>query len=459
MKVFDNVLRINLRAYVKLSQLAIPYLEETNGTIISISSIASTHPTKLALAYDISKAGVDMMTKVMALELGPRIKVNTINPGVTASNFGQNSGVPIEMMKQLELQSARQAPLQTIGRPLDIANAVAFLASKDAQFITGANLVVDGGAKNSRDFTGKVVLVTGSSSGIGEGIVKLLSVLGAKVVVTGRKEDQVKRVAQEVQELSPKKLKPLAVVADVTKNDDLNNLMNQTIKTFGKLDVLVNNAGIGMFAGVKDKNLMKVFDNVLRINLRAYVKLSQLAIPYLEETNGTIISISSIASTHPTKLGLPYDISKAGVDMMTKVMALELGPRIRVNTINPGATESNLGANAGIPVQMMKQVADLMAKRAPLQTTGRPLDIANAVAFLASKDAQFITGANLVVDGGLSIDGSTQPNDTVDSDQYRDLPIAPPDPHRQGLGLLEAQPLDGRSELSESRGNQINRLF
>ncbi|CAG2176508.1 unnamed protein product, partial [Oppiella nova] len=145
-------------------------------------------------------------------------------------------------------------------------------------------------AKNSRDFTGKVVLVTGSSSGIGEGIVKLLSVLGAKVVVTGRKEDQVKRVAQEVQELSPKRLKPLAVVADVTKSYDLNNLMNQTIKTFGKLDVLVNNAGIGMFAGVKDNNLMKVFDKVIRTNLRAYVKLSQLAIPYLEETNGTIIS-------------------------------------------------------------------------------------------------------------------------------------------------------------------------
>ncbi|CAG2180562.1 unnamed protein product, partial [Oppiella nova] len=126
-------------------------------------------------------------------------------------------------------------------------------------------------AKNSRDFTGKVVLVTGSSSGIGEGIAKLFSVLGANVVVTGRKEDQVKRVAQEVQELSPKKLKPLAVVADVTKSDDLNNLMNQTIKTFGKLDVLVNNAGMGMFVSVKDKNLMKVFDNVLRINLRAYV--------------------------------------------------------------------------------------------------------------------------------------------------------------------------------------------
>ncbi|CAG2180696.1 unnamed protein product, partial [Oppiella nova] len=126
------------------------------------------------------------------------------------------------------------------GKPLDVAYAVVYLASKEAQFVSGANLVVDGGLPS----TGKVVLVTGSSSGIGKGIVKLFSVLGAEVVVTGRKEGQVKRVAQEVQELSPKKLKPLAVVADVTKNDDLNRLMNETIKTFGKLDVLVNNAGM-----------------------------------------------------------------------------------------------------------------------------------------------------------------------------------------------------------------------
>ncbi|CAG2176832.1 unnamed protein product, partial [Oppiella nova] len=402
MKVFDKVIRTNLRAYVKLSQLAIPYLEETNGTIISISSIASTHPTKLGLPYDISKAGVDMMTKVMALELGPRIRVNTINPGATQSNIGPNAGLPVQMMKQFEDLMAKRAPLQTIGRPLDIANAVVFLASKDAQFITGANLVVDGGAKNSRDFTGKVVLVTGSSSGIGEGIAKLFSVLGAKVVVTGRKEDQVKRVAQEVQELSPKRLKPLAVVADVTKTDDLNRLLNQTIQTFGKLDVLVNNAGIGMFAGVKDKNFMKSFDLINRVNLRAYLRLSQLSVPYLEETNGTIISISSIASMLPTKLGMAYGISKSGVDMMTKVLALELGPKIRVNAVNPGLIETNIKTgNTGVDPDLIPIFEAQMVSRTPLKMRGKPLDVAYAVVYLASKEAQFVSGANLVVDGGL----------------------------------------------------------
>ncbi|CAG2108510.1 unnamed protein product [Medioppia subpectinata] len=256
---------------------------------------------------------------------------------------------------------------------------------------------------NGRDFTGKVVLVTGSSSGIGEGIVKLFSALGANVVVTGRKADQVKRVAQEVQDLSPKKLKPLAVVADVTKNGDLNNLLNQTIKTFGKLDVLVNNAGVGMFSHIKDPNFMKVFDTLIRVNLRAYLKLTHLAVPYLEATNGSIVSISSIVALVPMKLGTAYSISKAGADIMTKTLALELGPRIRVNAINPGMTQTNFDAsgNSGADPALVQKIVTEMFGRVPLQKVGQPLDVANGVAFLASNDAQYITGANLVIDGGI----------------------------------------------------------
>ncbi|CAG2169624.1 unnamed protein product [Oppiella nova] len=151
---------------------------------------------------------------------------------------------------------------------------------------------------NSRNFTGKVILVTGSNSGIGEGIVKLFSILGANVVVTGRKADDVQRVGKEVQELSPKKL-----------------------------------------------------------------KLSQ---------------------------ELAYAPAKAGLDMLTRVLALELGPKgIRVNTLNPGATQVDKTGDPGVD------------KITPLRREGQPLDMAKGVAFLGSSDASFITGANLVVDGGL----------------------------------------------------------
>ncbi|CAG2112433.1 unnamed protein product [Medioppia subpectinata] len=413
-KVFDNLIRLNLRAYLKLTHLAVPYLEATNGTVISISSIAGLVLAKMTTAYAISKAGGDIMTRTLALELGPRIRVNSISPGNTQTNINENAGdIDPTMLKWFEQEMFKRIPLQKVGQPLDMANGVAFLASNEAQYITGVNLVIDGGAniyynlsdedysqvKRSRNFTGKVVLTTGSSSGIGEGIVKLFSLLGASVVVTGRNATDIHRVAKEVQELSPKKLKALEVTADVTKSDDLQRLLNETIKTYGKLDVLVNNAGIGPTAGVRDKAFMDVFDRTIDVNLRAYAELCHLAVDYLDQTNGTIISISSIASTHPYIANMAYEVSKSGVDMMTKVLALELGPRIRVNAINPGLVESNLMGS--LPPVIVDALRKELIARTPLKRIGQPFDIAKGVAFLASTDAQFITGANLFIDGGL----------------------------------------------------------
>ncbi|CAG2109060.1 unnamed protein product [Medioppia subpectinata] len=244
----------------------------------------------------------------------------------------------------------------------------------------------------SRDFTGKVVLVTGSSSGIGEGIVKLFSILGANVVVTGRKAQDVQRVAKEVQELSPLKLKPLEVVGDLTKTSDVNNLIDSTVKTFGKIDVLVNNAGIYPQTNITQPDLLSVWDQIFAVDLRAVVELIHQSVPHLEKTNGTIIDISSVTSLAPMKIYLAYASAKAGMDMLTKILALELGSKnIRVNTINPGAI------HVRDPLTPFEKLA---AKYTPLGRLGEPLDIARAVAFLASTDAQFITGANLVVDGG-----------------------------------------------------------
>ncbi|CAG2172893.1 unnamed protein product, partial [Oppiella nova] len=244
---------------------------------------------------------------------------------------------------------------------------------------------------NSRNFTGKVVLVTGSSSGIGEGIVKLFSILGANVVVTGRKDTEVQKVAKEVEELSPKKLKPLQLVGDLTKSEVITTLIANTIKTFGKLDVLVNNAGIYPVTDIHQKDLLQAWDQVFNIDLRAVVELIHESVPHLEKTNGTIIEISSIAGIQPVATSLAYCPAKAGLDMLTRVLALELGPKgIRVNTLNPGVTNV-------AKVDSDKTIEDII----PLHRVGQPLDIAKGVAFLASSDASFITGANLVVDGGL----------------------------------------------------------
>ncbi|CAG2106919.1 unnamed protein product, partial [Medioppia subpectinata] len=221
-------------------------------------------------------------------------------------------------------------------------------------------------AKSGRHFNNRVVLVTGSSSGIGEAIVKLFSLLGAKVVVTGRKAGEVKRVANEAHQLSPHKHRPLEVVADVTKPDDLKKLMDETIKTYGKLDVLVNNAGMFKMSGIRDnKNFIKTYDETFQVNVRPVLKLSQLAVPHLDKTNGTIISTSSRLSENPHRFGSAYSMSKAAIDMATKVLALELGPNIRVNSVNPALTETNM--NAYVEPEVMKVLMDRVSKDTPLK--------------------------------------------------------------------------------------------
>ncbi|CAG2105370.1 unnamed protein product [Medioppia subpectinata] len=255
---------------------------------------------------------------------------------------------------------------------------------------------------NGRNFKGRVVLVTGSSSGIGEAIVKLFSLLGAKVVVTGRRAAEVKRVAQEAQQLSPEKLKPLEVVADVAKSDDLERLMDETIKTYGKLDVLVNNAGIYKIAAFSDtKNYMKIYDQTFQVNVRPVLELSQLAVPHLGKTNGSIITTSSRLAEHPMPYGSAYCMSKAALDMMTKALALELGPNIRVNSINPGLTETNLNSDPDVDPALIKALQTTIRNKTPLGRLGSPLDMAKAVVFVASTDGQFINGANINIDGGI----------------------------------------------------------
>ncbi|XP_054153605.1 3-oxoacyl-[acyl-carrier-protein] reductase FabG-like [Oppia nitens] len=249
-----------------------------------------------------------------------------------------------------------------------------------------------------RNFSGKVVLTTGSSSGIGAGIAKLFARLGANVVITGRNQTEIQLVANECEKLSPKKLKPLQVRADVSKSTELQSLLDQTIKTYGQLDVLVNNAGIGIGVNITDDKFMSVFDKILSVNLRPYVELSHLSVPYLNKTNGTIISISSIASTVPLKSSLPYCVSKSAIDMMTRVLALELGPNIRVNTINPGSIDTPI--MSGDP-KIIDQLKKMIISRTPLHRIGQPLDIAEGVVWLASRSASFITGTNLVIDGGI----------------------------------------------------------
>ena len=148
----------------------------------------------------------------------------------------------------------------------------------------------------SYDFTGKVALITGSSSGIGAATAVLLAKSGANVVITGRNAENVSKVSKQCSDVSPKHLKPLEVVADVTKEEDLHRLLDTTIKTFGKLDILVNNAGGGSMVAITDENFIKNHKSVINTNVNSVVYLTYISVPYLEKSKGNIINISSIAS-------------------------------------------------------------------------------------------------------------------------------------------------------------------
>jgi 3-oxoacyl-[acyl-carrier protein] reductase len=248
----------------------------------------------------------------------------------------------------------------------------------------------------ARKLTGKVAVVTGASKGIGASIAKHLAAEGAAVVVNyaSSKEGADRVVAEIVRNGG----KAIAVQADVANKTDIGRLFLETKKAFGALDILVNNAGIYEFSaldGVTDKHFHKQFD----LNVLGLLLTSQEAAKHFGPEGGSIVNISSLASTLTPPTSSVYSGTKAAVDAVTKALAKELGPRnIRVNAINPGMVETE-GVHAGgfIESDFRKQ----MEAQTPLGRIGQPQDIAPAAVFFASSDAAWITGETLVIAGGL----------------------------------------------------------
>ncbi|CAG2104090.1 unnamed protein product, partial [Medioppia subpectinata] len=224
--------------------------------------------------------------------------------------------------------------------------------------------------------------------------VKLFSALGANVVVTGLKDTDIQRVVKEAQALSPKGLKPLGLVADLTKMDQLTHLLVETVKSFGRLDVLVNNAGLYLLADVADPRYLDIFDAFEKVDTRAALQLIQSAVQYLEKTSGTVINVSSVLTKHPQKSMLAYEMAKQALELSTQLLSIELAQQhIR------GAVQSH-PLNQTDPIAVARY--NKSVSHTPLGRIGVPMDLAKGVAFLASTDAEFITGQNVVIDGGLS---------------------------------------------------------
>ncbi|XP_038215257.1 3-oxoacyl-[acyl-carrier-protein] reductase FabG-like [Zerene cesonia] len=244
-------------------------------------------------------------------------------------------------------------------------------------------------------FLNKVVIVTGASSGIGAATSILFAKEGAKVAMVGRNEEKLKKVAQKCP------TKPLVIKADISNDNEVRSLIKDTIDTFGNLDVLVNNAGIGRYASILDENLMNCYDEIMRTNLRAQVYATHLAVPYLIKSGGNIVNVSSSGGSSLPAIPciLSYLISKAGVDHFTRAAALELAPTgVRVNSVSPGPVRTDMMENSGV-----KASWDDAIPLTVLNKVAEPEEIAELIMYLASEKAKSITGSNYVCDNGAKL--------------------------------------------------------
>lgn len=245
-------------------------------------------------------------------------------------------------------------------------------------------------------FTDKVVLITGASGGIGASIAIEFAKAGANVVIIGRNQSKLDKVGNECSKHGPK---PLVIRADISKEGEPKAIIKKAIDTYGKIDVLINNAGILRLASILEPGYLNCYDEIMKTNMRAVVNLTNIAAPYLIENKGNIINISSISGLKVVQSGYTsYAVSKAALNHFTRCIALELSPHgVRVNAINPGPVVTEIFDAVGMPVFPVENFSNITA----LGSVSDPQEIADLTIFLASEKARSVTGSLYVIDRGM----------------------------------------------------------
>ena len=243
---------------------------------------------------------------------------------------------------------------------------------------------------------GKAALVTGGSRGLGRAIAEAYAHAGADVVIASRKPDAVERAAEEISLATGRKV--VGVAAHVGDWGQCTELIETTLGITGRLDVLVNNAGIAPLYGSLHEATEDLFDKTIAVNLKGPFRLSALAARHMaEEGGGSVINISSVAALRPTQQEVPYGAAKAGLHVVTAGIALEYGPAVRANTIMAGPFLTDISAAWDMAA------FDDFAASMPMRRGGQPDEITGAALYFASDYSRFTTGALLRVDGGQAL--------------------------------------------------------
>lgn len=247
------------------------------------------------------------------------------------------------------------------------------------------------------DLKDKVVIITGARRGMGKAHALLLAKAGAKVMVSDISEEDCQAVVEEIEKAGGE---ALAAKCDVTQKKEIDKMIQAAVKQWGKIDVLVNNAGIAQFFPFLEMT-EEVWDRTLDINLKGYFLCAQAAAKEMvKRKKGVIINIASVAMGQQG-VGFPnivhYCASKGGIVAMTEALALELAPyNIRINAVAPGMIETPM-------IESVKQdpkMIEAMMARVPMHRFGKPEEVANLVLFLASDASSYMTGSTVVIDGG-----------------------------------------------------------
>ncbi|XP_060567592.1 3-oxoacyl-[acyl-carrier-protein] reductase FabG-like isoform X2 [Ruditapes philippinarum] len=245
---------------------------------------------------------------------------------------------------------------------------------------------------------GKVALITGASSGIGAGTAHMFAKLGARLALTGRNEDNLNKHGDECEKLGGNKV--LCLPGDLTIEEDVKRIVNEAVKHYGRLDILVNNAGIGELGTIENTSLEQ-FDWIMNINVRAMYHITMLAVPHLVQTKGSIVNVSSVNGIRSFPNVLAYNMSKSAVDQFTRCCALDLAPKqVRVNSVNPGVIITEIHKRGGLDDEAYQMFLDRTKFTHALGRPGQVEEVSAMIAFLASENASFITGAQIPIDGG-----------------------------------------------------------
>jgi NAD(P)-dependent dehydrogenase (short-subunit alcohol dehydrogenase family) len=251
------------------------------------------------------------------------------------------------------------------------------------------------------DLDGKVAVITGGSRGIGEAIARAFVAHGARVAIASRKLAGVAEVAESIgRDHGADRVR--AIAAHSGKEDECVRLVRETVAAFGKVDVLVNNAGTNPYFGPMVNADDAAWDKTFDVNLKGYFWCAREVARHLAGRNapGSIVNVASIAGLLASPMQGVYSMTKAAVISLTKTLALELGPSgIRVNAIAPGFVDTRLASAILKNEELLKNVVG----RTPLGRYGTPNEIAGGALYLASDSASFLTGHTLVIDGGLTI--------------------------------------------------------